>query len=111
MKTNKKIAKKTFQHGDVLGVKLSEMPSGEQKIISKYHCVLAEGEFSGHAHVVDDDEAELIEVGGKMLLTLQKSATLKHQEHKPITLEAGIWQIGRVNEYDYFNKMVKKVQD
>ena len=34
-----------------------------------------------------------------------------HQEHKPITLSPGIWEVGRVQEYDYFQKMVRKVQD
>lgn len=107
---NKKIAKTTFQQGDVLGRKLDSMPSGKQKLISKKHVVLAHGE-SGHSHVLEDDDAVLEEIGGRMILSLTKEATVKHEEHKPITLEPGIWEIGRVKEYDYFSKMVRPVQD
>jgi len=74
---------------------------GEVKVISKNRCVLAEGEVSGHHHVVEDDEAELIQIGEKLLLKLGKSTALTHQEHKEIQLSPGIWEIGMVREYDY----------
>ena len=72
---------------------------------------MAEGETTGHAHVIEDDEAELIQIGEKMLLSLKKSSTLVHEKHKPINLEPGLYEIGRINEYDYFSKMARKVQD
>ena len=101
---------KYWQQGDVTGIKLCKMPPGEQKIIAKSKCVVAHGE-SGHSHVIEDDEAELIQIGDKMLLSLKNNATLTHEEHKPIDLTPGIWEIGRVNEFDYFAQMVRKVQD
>lgn len=101
---------KFFQQGDVVGTKLCAMPAGKQKIISKAKCVVAHGE-SGHSHVVEDDEAELIQIGEKMLLSLTNKATLTHEEHKPITLEPGIWEIGRIQEFDYFQMMSRQVQD
>lgn len=101
---------KQAQQGDVLITKLDCLPIGARKVISQKKCILAHGE-SGHSHVIEDDEAELIQIGEKMLLTLGKKATLVHEEHKPITLEPGIWEIGQVNEYDYFSKMVRKVVD
>lgn len=102
--------KNNFQQGDVIGIKLCSLPDGEQKIVSKNRCILAHGE-SGHSHVVEDDEAELIQIGEKMLLKLGKQTTVFHEEHKPITLEPGIWEIGRINEFDYFSMMARKVQD
>ena len=107
----KQIAKSTFQQGDVLGRKLNEMPTGEQKILSRKRLVLAEGEHTGHAHVIEDDEAELIQIGERMLLKLTKAATVKHEEHGPITLSPGIWEIGRVQEYDWFAKLTRQVMD
>lgn len=104
------IAQKTFQQGDVLGRKLEALPKGKQKKLSKRRCVLAHGE-SGHSHVVEDSEAELIQIGERMLLSLGKQATVTHEEHGPITLAPGIWEIGRVLEYDYFQHMVRKVID
>ena len=105
-----KIDKNQYQQGDLIAIKLTETPNGEFKIIAKKKCILAHGE-NGHYHVVEDDEAELIQIGEKMLLKLQKEATIKHDEHFPITLEPGIWQIGQVVEKDWLSGMVSKVVD
>lgn len=110
MKKQIKIAKNSFQQGDVNGRKLDKMPEGEQKPIGKLRCVLAHGE-SGHSHVVESDDAELIQIGERILLKLTKAATVKHEEHHAITLSPGIWEIGRVQEYDYFQMMQRSVMD
>lgn len=110
MKTKLKIAKNTFEQGDVLGRKLKTLPPGEIKTISRQRLVLAHGE-SGHSHVIEDDEAELIQIGERMLLKLTKAATVIHEEHKPVRLSPGIWEIGRVKEYDWFLKMTRQVID
>ena len=86
------------------------MPEGEQKTISKLRCVLAHGE-SGHSHVIEDDDAELVQIGERMLLRLEKAATIQHEEHLPITLEPGVWEIGRVKEFDWFERMERQVCD
>lgn len=104
------IARKSFQQGDVLGRKLKTLPDGEQKIIGRKRLVLAHGE-SGHSHVIEDDAAELIQIGERMLLKLTKAATVKHEEHGPITLSPGIWEIGRVTEYDWLSRMERQVVD
>ena len=86
------------------------MPQGTATVISRKRLVLAHGE-SGHSHVIEDDEAELISIGERMLLKLSKAATVLHEEHKPITLALGIWEIGRVREFDWFSKMERQVID
>lgn len=98
------------QQGDVTIVWLPALPEGKQTIIAKGRCVLAHGE-SGHSHVVEDDEAELIQIGERILLKLTRAATVTHEEHKPQTLTPGIWEIGRVQEYDYLSQMSRPVQD
>jgi hypothetical protein len=97
------------QQGDLLMTPIDKL-SDEGKSISVGKCILAHGE-SSHSHVVEDEEAELIQIGERMLLKLGRQATVKHEEHGPIALAPGIWEIGRVNEYDYFKDMVRKVQD
>lgn len=101
---------KHVQQGDVVLRKLDSIPPGQQTSISKLRCVLAHGE-SGHSHVIEDDEAELIRIGERILLKLERSAVVKHEEHGPITLEPGIWEVGRVKEYDWFSKMERQVMD
>ena len=77
--------------------------------------VLAEGEMTGHYHAIEDIEetdAELVQIGERMLLNVMAdSVTLKHQEHKPVTIEKGIWEFGQVVEKDWLNDMVRKVVD
>lgn len=91
--------------------KLKSKPDGEQKQIGKLRCVLADGEHTGHQHVVESEDAELVQIGERMLLKLAKQATVVHQEHKPITLSPGIWEVGRVREYDWFQHMERTVVD
>ena len=98
------------QQGDVLLKKLNSLPEGDRKLLSRSRCILAHGE-SGHSHVIEQDDAELIEIGGRMILMLEKEAVLKHEEHKPQTLSPGIWEIGRVREKDWFQDMVRTVCD
>lgn len=107
MKT--KTAKNTAQQGDVLLRKVDKLPEGK-RVITRKQLILAHGE-SGHSHVIEDDEAELIQIGERMLLKLTRPATVVHEEHKPISLSPGIWEIGRVREYDYFQHMARQVID
>jgi hypothetical protein len=104
-----------LQQGDVL---LSRVEVDIRQAIKlkkdKRGIVLAEGEVTGHYHGIetDESEAELIQLGEKMLLNVKAgSVTLKHQEHKPITINKGIWEVGQVIEKDWLNDMVRKVVD
>jgi len=106
----RKTAKLTAQQGDVVMVRLDKLPDGEIKSTTRKRLVLAHGE-SGHSHVIEDDEAELIQIGERMLLKLTRAATVVHEEHKPIRLSPGIWEVGRVQEFDYFQHMARQVID
>lgn len=98
--------------------RIDASPAGKIKVVAKRKLVLAHGE-SGHSHIIEDDDAELIQIGEQMLVRLGKAVTVKHEEHnapnslmpEPVILAPGIWEVGRVREYDYFAKMVRKVVD
>lgn len=114
----KQILTKTYQQGDLLLRRLDNLPPGEIKVIAKHRLVLAHGE-SGHSHVVEDDEAELIQIGERMLMRINNPVTVAHEEHnapssllpEPERLAPGIWEIGRVREFDWISKMVRQVKD
>jgi len=110
MKNKTKIATKHAQQGDVNLRKLDTVPSLDGAKITRKRLVLAHGE-SGHSHVIEDDEAELIEIGERMLLRLTKPATVVHEEHRAITLSPGVWEVGRVREWDYLQQMARNVID
>lgn len=105
---------KTLQQGDVTLKRVSELPKGKIKKIKndKRGIVLAEGEHTGHCHSIEEiSDAELIQIGNKLLLQVDKPVTLKHQEHNAITIEPGIWEVGRIQEYDYYAQMSRPVAD
>ena len=99
------------QQGDLLFRRIGKLPEGERTEVSKGRCVLADGEHTGHQHVLECEDAELIRIGERMLLSLPEQAIVVHPEHGPITLEPGIWEVGRVREYDWFSKMERQVVD
>jgi hypothetical protein len=111
MNKNIAIATHTAQQGDVVLKRLTSLPDGQLKSIAKRRLILAEGEATGHHHSIEQADSELLEAGGVMVLDLKETATLTHQEHGPITLEKGLWEVGRVQEYDYFAQMKRKVVD
>ena len=107
-------AKNTAQQGDVILTRINKLPNGSRKIIKKNNkgeMVLAEGETTGHYHGIAENKSELFTINNVMYMDLKENSILTHQEHKHIELEAGVWQIGIVKEYDYFSKMVRKVVD
>lgn len=105
--------KAMFQQGDVTLNKIQNLDISKGKIKARGRCTLAYGEKTGHHHTLEleENEAELIEMGDKILLKLEKQGVLRHQEHNAITLEPGIYEVGGIHEYDYFSKMVRKVVD
>lgn len=97
------------QQGDVILKPVDKLPD-RITIVSRGRCILAHGE-SGHSHVVDSPGAKLYKSNDNIFLDLKEATDLIHEEHGSITLEPGIWEIGQVNEYDYFSEMVRKVVD
>lgn len=92
--------------------------SGEvkgEKVKHNGSLTLAFGEATGHHHTItvpkiDDMEAVRLPDGG-WLLTLKAEGTLVHQEHNPIVLPIGKYRIGHEREFDWFQKVARKVID
>ncbi len=63
--------------------------------------VLASGEASGHAHVIDNPDAELFDdpLTGRRFLRLVAESKLTHEEHSPIALPPGLYEVRRQRSY------------
>ena len=97
--------------GDVFFTKTKKLPEGAKaRKQNKRGFVIAEGESTGHAHVVDDD-IELYEKKGVLYLKTEKEVQVQHEEHKPVTIGKGIWKVGIVREYDPFKEEERPVED
>lgn len=107
--------KNQLQQGDVILKRVSQLPSGVSLVKSdKRGIVLAEGEVTGHFHGIKSKRGlKLHRIDDLLFLENATKAPVivTHQEHNPISIEPGIWQIGQVREFDYLTQMERKVID
>ncbi len=101
-----------IQQGDVCLERVNKVPVGAKKLKRAHQkgTILAEGEATGHHHAIAD-ECELYELNGVLYLENEHPVKLSHEEHHTQTIEPGIWQIGIVKEYDYFEEVTRNVAD
>jgi hypothetical protein len=98
-----------IRQGDVLLVPVASVPAEgscpAESRGSRY--VLAEGEATGHAHVVTG-RSRVVEWRQarrwaaplrRRFLVVEEAAVLSHQEHLPIELDAGVYEVRRQREY------------
>lgn len=102
-----------YQQGDVLIETVNEIP--EQATViqpAQRGIILAEGEVTGHAHVMNPVSATLLTDGmDRFLRVSSKTAVVEHEEHHNITIPKGDYKIRIVKEYDHFAEEARNVQD
>lgn len=100
-----------MRQGDVLLIKAKKMPKGavKQGDSSKKRVVLAYGEATGHAHAIYDAGAELLAANDERYLKITDPVDLRHEEHDPVHLDAGIYKV--VDQYEYTPKEIRRVID
>lgn len=104
--------KRKLQQGDVLLKRVDDIPKGAKKVVRKAKgFVLAEGEVTGHAHVIVEDDIGVSELDGVMYIKTDKLVDLTHEEHGTITIEPGIWKRDIVKEFDAFDEEARNVKD
>lgn len=91
-----------YRQGDVLVVQVPGADLGEPVERENGRVVLAHGEVSGHSHAIDEPDAVLY--AGKSdhsqrFLGLASPARLVHEEHAPIPLPAGLYEVVRQSEW------------
>lgn len=87
-----------WRHGDVIISSVKAIPADARQ---QPHTILAKGEITGHTHrIAEPRAAELWESAGLLFLrVIAESATLVHEEHKPINLPKGIYRVWQQREY------------
>lgn len=99
---------KYYQQGDVVLIKINEIKAKKIK-----GSVIQEGEHTGHAHRFQANTAQLFGAEGirTHLKALKGGTTITHEEHLPITIEEGDYEIRIVRQKDPFTKLISKVVD
>src|SRR5947208_2679625 len=87
-----------YRQGDIYIAAISSLPGGAQP---QPRCILAEGEATGHSHrVAEESTARLYRDSSSLYLQVMGgSATVVHDEHRPITLPRGVYRVWRQREY------------
>lgn len=90
-----------FRQGDVFLISSDSVPNGAKPVQSEGgRVVLAHGEVTGHSHAIDRRACKLFrdEAGGTWLHVLRPTA-LRHEEHAPVKLDAGVFKVTVQREY------------
>lgn len=101
------------RHGDVYIVRIDELPDG---LKLKKTRVLAEGEVTGHHHMLQGASAsvEVYEQEGTDELIMQvfgDDVSVVHQEHAEVELMPGDYRVFVQEEHDPLEQEMRKVAD
>ena len=108
MDQDSQIAGKWYQQGDVTIKPIDRIPKNASDTGTH---VLAEGEATGHKHLAQAHDVQLFLHRGKLYMRAPNGTTIVHEEHSPIEIPAGEYEIGRVREYDHFGEKARPVID
>jgi hypothetical protein len=106
MNTNKR-------HGDINFI-LEDIDTSNLKKIGSKSFTVAEGESTGHHHVITAQTGTVDVYEGKngeMIISVNGKAVLTHPEHKTLEFTTGTWRVDREQEFDYFSLATRKVLD
>jgi len=109
---------KWYQQGDVIIEPVQGIPDGSKRISAGPRgFVLAEGEVTGHAHVIEREAEELAGLmmyrgeDGYYYIRIERPVTVRHEEHRAIEIPEGFYRVRRVREYDHFAEEARPVVD
>jgi len=99
-----------YRQGDVLLRRVEALPPDVKKRpVDAGRVVLAYGEVTGHAHAIDASFATMYGIEDKDWLVARPGATLCHEEHSALVLDAGVYEVIRQREYQ--NQGWRRVSD
>ncbi len=75
-------------------LKVARLP---QNAIPVNGTVLAKGEVTGHAHRLSG--GKIFRTNKRMYFVAEKTVTLTHEEHTPVTFPKGIYEVRHQREY------------
>jgi hypothetical protein len=105
----------TARQGDVLIRTIGKLPKGLARVpLDGGRVILAYGEVTGHAHVVEGDVqlfASDLEEMEQRFLRVEEEAQVVHDEHDTVTLPPGDYEIVRQREYTSADMAPVRVAD
>ncbi|MBF0344624.1 MAG: hypothetical protein HQL06_10385 [Nitrospirae bacterium] len=92
--------------GDVFLTKAQNVPERSHRVKrSNIGYVLATEQSTGHVYVIEE-EVELYENHGTLYVKTDRRVYLKHDEHKAVQIDEGVWEVCRVRDYELLSERV-----
>lgn len=88
-----------LRQGDVALIRVGSLPVGCSEVLPDHgRIILAFGERTGHSHAVygvtaEQPKVRLWSAGAERFLQVLTRSDLQHEEHSPVVLEPGIYQL------------------
>ena len=100
-----------FLHGDVVFSMVEKNNKFSEEISLKTD-VIEMGTSTGNSHTLVGRGYELKDVDGTRFLDVTgENVVVAHQEHDPILIPIGFYQIGRQREFDHINNVEQLIID
>ena len=107
-----------FNHGEVIGFELSELPQDCKKLtIKNDFYVVGESETHGNDHrvaVLDKATVEFFEKGGVLYMKNFVEAKIycpNKDRHDDAIIPSGLWEFKKAQEFDYVEMQARQVRD
>lgn len=99
-----------YRQGDLLLRRIDSLPQGLTELNTK---ILAQGEATRHHHRLTSQTAQVFRDGANQqkYLLAEEPTQLVHEEHKPITIEKGLYVVIQEREFDPFAEITRIVAD
>lgn len=99
------VQSRMYRQGDVLLVGVDTLPTHVSPVArDDGRIVLAYGEVTGHAHAIWSERVQFFREDGSGRGFIQvhgsEPVALSHEEHSPISLEPGAYEVVRQREYE-----------
>lgn len=90
-----------IRQGDVVLIPINsvDLKQAEEIQPDKDRTILAYGEVTGHAHALPASCTKQFKIGSQEFLKVEKMSTLRHEEHDPIDVPAGLYEKKIAREY------------
>ena len=98
-----------YRHGDVLLSEVARVPDKATPEAREGDVILAKGEVTGHAHRIASPMARVMVAERTRYLVVEAPVVLDHEEHGPVTIPKGIFEV--VLQCEYVPGAVRNVAD
>lgn len=101
-----------LQQGDVIIRPVTGIPQGSRRINrTPRGYILARGEVTGHAHIIQEEDIEMYEKDGVLYIRVDRLATVVHEEHGPVALRKGMYSVNLVRQHDPVSGEIRRDGD